>query len=238
MRRFALIATVSALALTACTDKAKVETIVKDYLMAHPEVIRDAMLELQKKEQAGHLEQFSKAIADSQDALLNDPRDLSIGPKNAKVTVVEFYDYRCGYCHAAAPAVAEMVAKNPDMRFVFKDLPVLGGPDSPSHMMALAASAAVKQGHDKTFAFHKGLMTADVASDAQVYEIAKKAGLDVEALKAEMKNPAHEARFKETMELASKLGIQGTPGFIIGNAMIPGWAPEQIAAAIEMAKKK
>lgn len=237
MRRLALIATVSALALTGCTNKVEVEKIVKDYLMAHPEVIREAMMELQKKEQMAASEQFTKAITENKAALLDDARDLSVGPKDAKVTIVEFYDYRCGYCHAAAPHVMGLIAKEKDIRFVFKDMPILGGPGSPSHFMAIASSAATKQGAENALKFHGLLMTSDVKTEEQMFEIAKTAGLDVAALKAEMKNPAHEARFKATFELANKIGVNGTPGFVIGNRMVPGWDPTQIQAAIEMARK-
>ena len=236
-KSFALVATALALTLGACTDQTKVEGIVKDYLMANPEIIRDAMMELQKKEALAATAQFADTIKANAEALYNDPRDLSIGPKDAKVTVVEFYDYRCGYCHAAAPHVLEMIAKEKDLRFVFKELPILGGPGSPSHIMALASSAAVKQGADKALALHSRLMAATVQSEAQVLEIAKAAGLDVTALQTEMKNPAHEERFKAAYELAGKIGAQGTPAFVIGNQMIPGWDPAAIAKAIETARK-
>ncbi len=235
-------ATLAALALSvsvaACSpefQKDKMGPIIKDYLMNNPEVVRDALIKLQEQEEQEKYAALSEAIASESEALFNDPRDFAVGPKDAKVQVVEFYDYKCGYCRTAAPEVAAMIENNPDVRFVFKELPVLGGKGSPSYTMALASSAAARQ--DEGFLdFHQKLFETPPNSDEQLFALAKDAGLDVQRLKADMKDPAHVERFDATFRLAQKVGASGTPTFIIGDQIVPGWSPERIQKAMEEAK--
>ena len=111
---------------TTTMSKSEIETLVKDYLLENPEIIRDAIIKLQEKEAVQEQELQRESIASAKDALENDPRDASIGPDDAKVTIVEFFDYNCGYCKRATPWVEEAVKKyGKDVRVVFKELPIL-----------------------------------------------------------------------------------------------------------------
>ena len=111
---------------TTTLSKSEIETLVKEYILENPEIIRDAIIKLQEKELQEEQELYRDSIVSAKDALENDPRDASIGSKNAKVTVVEFFDYNCGFCKRSTPWVEEAIEKyGDDVRFVFKELPIL-----------------------------------------------------------------------------------------------------------------
>ena len=125
-------------------SKSEIEQIVKDYLIANPEVIVEAMEALQQKEQLAEVEKTRNAIKSAKDALINDPRDVSIGPKDAKVTIVEFFDYNCGYCKRAVPDIQNILKNDTKVRFVFREMPILGPTSMTAAQWALAAQKHVE----------------------------------------------------------------------------------------------
>jgi len=127
---------------TTTMSKSEIEALVKDYILENPEIIRDAFIALQEKEALKEQEIFRESIISAKDLLENDPRDPSIGPKDAKVTIVEFFDYNCGFCKRATPWVEEAVEKyGDDIRVVFKELPILDYKTKTSRPAARAALA-------------------------------------------------------------------------------------------------
>ncbi|MEZ5998939.1 MAG: thioredoxin domain-containing protein [Hyphomonas sp.] len=243
-----LIATaaLAALALTpACADsaqtggkmdRAEIEKIVHEYIVAHPEVIEEAIYALTERERAAAEAQVKEAITANWDALYNLPADYSIGPDDAPVTVVEFFDYRCGYCKRSVDWVQGLpAAYDNKVRVVFKEHPIFGGI---SHDAALAALAAGRQGkyRDMHVAMMK-LKSNDELTDKKIDEIAAGLGLDVKKLRADMKSMPVQKQLADVIQLGDALQVDGTPGFFIGDTVVSGANQPAIDAAIKEALK-
>lgn len=210
--------------------KADVEQIIQDYLMANPEILREALVELEKKEDRA-------ALASVSDALFKDPRDVSIGPKDAKVTVVEFFDYNCGFCKTSSDWLKGVMEKHPkDVRIVFKELPILDGRTKTSRNAAKAALAAARQGKYTTI--HFSLMAERSLTEDRVFQIAEKAGLDIEKLKKDMKDPELDRQLQDGLLLANRIpSLTGTPFFVINDDFIAGADAKALDAMLEKALK-
>jgi len=191
---------------------------IRAYLMANPEVLVDAMAELEKKQDSQRENVAQKAIQQNQSELLRDPETPVAGNAQGDVTIVEFSDYQCPYCKKAHMAVKSVVAADSKVKLVYKDLPILG---EASKVAALAALASVRQGkHD---AFHDALMlnTAKLDDDL-IFRIASSVGLDVAQLQKDMQDPKIRDVIARNMALAEELGVRGTPAFVIGKQFVPG----------------
>ena len=224
MRHFMMsVAALSVLSLTACgqagasgkLDRAEVEEIVKTYLLENPEILREAFQSLEVKEE--------KAALDSvRDDIFKDPRDVTIGPKNAKVTIVEFFDYNCGYCKRSTNWVKGVIDKHgDDVRVVFKELPLLDGRTKTSRHAAKVALAAARQGKYSTV--HFSLMTERSLTKDRSLKIAEDAGLDMDLLKKDLEDPALERQINDTIVLAQRIpSLTGTPYFLINDEQVSG----------------
>ncbi len=199
-------------------DKEAVRKIVREYLIEHPEVLEEAILALNAKRQAEKAARAREALVTNRGALVSHPMSPVSGNPEGDVTLVEFFDYQCGYCKRSLAPVMDLLESDPGLRIVWKDLPVLG---PVSTFAALASMAAHKQ--DKYQAFHEAAMGArDRLSEESVMAIAEEVGLDVERLQQDMADPEIAAYLEETQRLARELGISGTPAFVIGNTLVPG----------------
>jgi len=195
-----------------------VEQVVEQYLRSHPEVIEQTLQALQAKRQAEERERIRKVIATRQSDLLNDPNSPVSGNLEGDVTVVEFFDYRCGYCKRVAETVTQLQQDDPHVRVVYKDFPILG---EASVFAARAALASKAQG--KHVVFHEALLASEEElTQETVFLIAKTIGLDIERLQADMQSPTLQQIIDHNRKLARELGINGTPGFIIGTELVPG----------------
>jgi len=203
-------------------SKAEIEEIVKEYLLENPEVIRDAIINLQEKELAEEQANYRESIVSAKDALENDPRDPVIGPKNAKITIVEFFDYNCGFCKRATPWVEEAVKTyGDDIRVVFKELPILDQRTNTSRLASRAALAAQRQG--KYAEMHFALMSQQRLSGDIIRETAQEIGLDMRKYEADMADATIEQHINDTLQLADRLpALTGTPFFVIGDEYISG----------------
>ena len=202
----------------AAPDKKAIREIVREYLIEHPEVLEEAMKVLRAKRQGEKRARTRAAIGKNRAALLSHPMSPVSGNPKGDVTLVEFFDYQCGYCKRSLKPVMDLLAADRRLRIVWKELPVLG---PASRFAARASMAAAKQG--KYLAFHKALMGArGKPSEGSVMAVARRVGLDAERLRRDMKDPAIEAYLDETYRLARKLGIDGTPAFVIGDTLVPG----------------
>jgi protein-disulfide isomerase len=215
-------------------QKEAVEGIVRDYLLAHPEVIRDALIELQRQQEQQQAAIRREAIAEVQDYAASLPEDFVKGDPKAEIAVIEFFDYRCPYCKAVAPRVDEVVKEDPAVRVVLIEFPILG---EESKYASRAAIASRFQGkymalHDAMMG-HKGNLTQEA-----VLELADDAGIDVEKLKEDMKSPEIDALIDRHYQLADKLGVSGTPAFVIGQELVPGAIDaETMKAKIKQARQ-
>jgi protein-disulfide isomerase len=204
---------------------------VRAYLLENPEVLEEAIQRLDQKRAQTAAATQSKALVSNRKAVEQDPRDPVVG--NGPITVVEFFDYRCGYCKTAAPAVVDLVRTEPDVRVVFKELPILPDRDGRlgvSERAARLALAAKDTG--KYLEVHRDLMAEKALDDAGIARIARKHGLDPVALARAGQTPAVDDHLSDTQELARSLGVEGTPAFVVGDTMIPGADIAALRAAI------
>lgn len=241
-RLFSMAAAATAIALTpACAqsqvdtaDKEAIEKIVYEYIMENPEIVEDALIALSEKRAAEEVELAKAAIAENQDALINNPDDYSVGPADAPVTVVEFFDYRCGFCKRTAEWTTNLPEQyDNQVRVVFKEFPILS---TESEKAAQAAIAAGKQG--KYLEMHMALMELDNGSGFgpdQIDAAAESVGVDVAKMRADMKSIAVQKAVADAKSLARSLNITGTPNFIIGNEMVSGADIERVETLIEAA---
>lgn len=195
-----------------------VERIVHDYLMRHPEVILDAVESLEQKRRDEAQTAAKAVIAERREELLHDPGSPVGGNLRGDVTIVEFFDYRCPYCKQMEPSLAQLLKDDHRLRFVYKEFPILG-PDSV--LASHAALAARKQ--NKYQPLHDALLRERGHLDKDtILKIAESVGLDIQRLQADMASPDIERVIARNMALAGALGINGTPGFIVGDQLVPG----------------
>jgi protein-disulfide isomerase len=191
---------------------------IEQYIRSHPEVIEQAMQSLEGKRQRGEKLRIRQAIATHQEELLRDPASPVSGNVNGDVTVIEFFDYRCGYCKRVASAVTQLQKDEPGVRVVYKDFPILG---EVSVFGARAALAAREQG--KHQAFHEAMLASEnELTQEEVLAIAQRVGLDVKKLESDLQAPEWQAAIDRNHALAKLLGISGTPGFVVGSEVYPG----------------
>jgi protein-disulfide isomerase len=220
---------------TTDMSKTEIQELVRAYIMENPEIIRDAFIELQKKEAAQEEELSRVSIAAAKDALENDPRDMFVGPKDAKVTIVEFFDYNCGFCKRATPWVKGAVKKyDGDVRIVFKELPILDDRTKTSRLAARAALAAGRQG--KYSEMHYALMDQKRLSGDIIRETAEKVGLDMRKYKADLADPSIDKHINDTLQLANRVpALTGTPFFLVGDEYVSGADTNRLEQLVEAA---
>lgn len=194
------------------------DAAIERYIRAHPEVIEQSLQTLEAKREAEQRERQKVALKTKQNELLHDPASPVSGNPKGEITLVEFYDYRCGFCKRAASAVTELQEVDSRVRVVYKDFPILG------ELSEFAAKAALaSQAQSKHQAFHEALLAshADMTKE-EILKIAVSVGLNAKRLEADMANPKWQAVIEKNRALAQELGISGTPGFIVGNELVPG----------------
>jgi protein-disulfide isomerase len=208
---------------SASLDEKKIVGVVHDYLTKNPEILVEMTTELDKRQQAEQASQQEKVISDNADALFRSPLSFSAGNPNGDVTVVEFFDYNCGFCRRALPDLVKLIDSDDKVKVVFKELPIFG---EESEAAAKAALAAGKQG--KYFEMHQKLYADPGKADKdKALRAAAELGLDVPQLEKDMEDPSIQQALDETKDLAQKLGLQGTPLYLIGDRIVPG-APDDL----------
>ena len=195
-----------------------IEGVVRDYLTQHPEVMIDALQAAKEKLESESRDKAAAALVERRQELLDDPNSPVAGNPSGDVTLVEFFDYRCPYCKQVEPALEALLAKDKQLRFVYKEFPVLG----PSSVTAARAALASRQ-QGKYDTMHRALMALKgQIDDNAVFKLAGSVGLDVDRLKRDMAAPEVDRALKTNLQLAQALDIHGTPGFVIGDEIVPG----------------
>ena len=213
-------------------ERAAIEGVVRDLLQREPEIVFEALNELQRREEARTAEAQQNAIKNAAERLQRDPRDPVLGVKDGDVTVVEFFDYRCGYCRSMVPDLAALRQETNGVSYVMKEFPILG-PESV--LASKAALAAERQGAYP--GFHEGLMKATAIDDALIERLAAEHGLDYAKLEEDMESPEIVEHLADNQNLARELGIGGTPAFVVGGQLVPGAVPKaDLARLIEEAR--
>lgn len=198
-------------------EQAEIRAVVREYLVRNPDVLREALDALADRTSAERWQQIR-----------SDPRDFAVGPADAPVTIVEFYDYRCAYCHAAMEWVIDLSRTRRDIRIVFKELPILS---DASMEAARAALAARPQG--RYLQFHQALMSFPLDRELDtgaIDAIARRVGIDVARMRRDMNDPAIMATLEQNRAHAIDYNITGTPGFVINGELIPGFNQPRLEA--------
>lgn len=207
-------------------DRAATETVVRDYLLANPEILPEAMRRLQAKE-AG------KAVAANRDAIVEPFPGAVAGNPNGDVSVVAYMDYACGFCRASLPAITGLIASDPNVRIVYRELPILSPGSRTAAEWALAAA-----GQGKFKPFHDALYAAGRVDGAAIEQAATTAGLDVAAARAAIASPRIAGEIDRNMKTASLLGFNGTPSWVVGEQVLGGAQTlSALQAAVAEARK-
>jgi protein-disulfide isomerase len=202
-------------------EQAAIEKIVRDYLVSHPEVLEEASAELDKRKQLAEAEKARTEIKNHSDAIFNSPRQVTIGNTGGDVTLVEFFDYNCGYCKRALADLTTIMKDDGKLRVVLKEFPVLG----PGSLDAARVAVAVRMQDKgkKYFDFHQRLLGGRGQADkARALQAAKEAGFDMARIEKDMTSDEVKASLEESMKLAEALGLNGTPSYVVGQEVVVG----------------
>jgi protein-disulfide isomerase len=216
-------------------DRAAFREEVRSYLLDNPEVIFEAIQILEERREMAGQQADRELVVANAESIFNDGFSYVGGNPDGDVTVVEFLDYRCGFCKRAHPEIEEMLDRDPNVRLVVKDFPILGPDSVRAGKMALAA---LQLDRDKFKALNDGLMTYPGNLTEQVaYRIAGEVGYDIAALKEIAATTEIDDQLNQNYQLARTLGLEGTPAFIVGTEVIRGYLPvDEMLAAVEAAR--
>jgi protein-disulfide isomerase len=196
--------------------------LIKNYIAAHPEIVQGALDELDKRQKEAEAEKARMTIRDNNATLLNSAHQVVLGNPKGDVTMVEFFDYNCGFCKRALPDMMSLLGANPNLRFVLKEFPVLGDGSVEAAHVAVAARMQDPTGK-KYIEFHQKLLGGRGAADkARALAVAKEVGFDIPRIEKDMDSPEVKATIDEDMKLADALGVNGTPSYVIGNELVVG----------------
>jgi protein-disulfide isomerase len=201
-------------------DRAEVEKIIREYLLANPEIMLDVQKALEAKQEQQRVAVQQKTLTEKKEAIFSAEHQVEIGAKDAPITIVEFFDYNCGFCQRALEDMNRFVENDKDVRFILKEFPVLGEPSLEAHKVSLAFNRLMPE---KAAEFHTRLLGAEGRKDGQVAAaLAVELGADEAALRAEMEKPEILNAVRQVYELADGLGITGTPSYVVGDSVVFG----------------
>ena len=218
------------------THPDEVGEIVKGYLIKHPEAVGEILSEVFKHRKAGAsagatpgpaagaqaASYRSAAIAGNATALFSSPHQVTLGNPNGDVTLVEFFDYSCGYCKRALPDMLTLIKSDPNLKVVLKELPILGPGSADAARIAVAVRMQDPDGQ-KYLAFHAALLGAPgPASKEKALAAAKDQGLDMARLEQDVASDEVSATISEDAKLAAAMAIRGTPGYVVGDKVVFG----------------
>jgi protein-disulfide isomerase len=202
-------------------DRPEIEAIVKDYLLKNPEVLRDALDVLEKRQTAEEQGKQKQAISSNAKLIFDSPRGPTFGNPQGDVTLVEFFDYNCGYCKHAMQDVMQLAKEDPKLKVVFKEFPVLGPGSIEAAKVAVAVRMQDKGG--KYVEFHRLLLGGrGEANKERALAAAKEAGLDMVRIDKDLQSPEIADTLNESAKLAESLGLSGTPTFVIADELVIG----------------
>jgi protein-disulfide isomerase len=202
-------------------QRGEIEHIIRDYLLAHPELLEEVSAELDKRKQLAEAEKAKTAIKNHSDALFNSARQVTVGNAQGDVTLVEFFDYNCGYCKRALLDLTQIMKGDSKLRVVLKEFPVLG----PGSVEAAQVAVAVRMQDKgkKYFDFHQRLLGGRGQADkARALAAAKEAGFDMARIEKDLASDEVRASIDESMKLAEALGLNGTPSYVVGSDVVIG----------------
>jgi len=204
------------------SQRSEIERIVKDYLVAHPEVLQQVIDELEKRQSDADATKHREGVKQYSQALFYSPRQVTIGNRQGDVTLVEFFDYNCGYCRRALSDMLNLMKEDPKLRVVLKEFPVLGPGSVEAAQVAVAVRMQDPTGK-KYLEFHQKLLGGRGQADrAHALAVAKEIGLDMARIEKDMAGDEAKATLEENMHIAEALGLNGTPSYVIGTEVVVG----------------
>ncbi len=218
----AAVISVSPLPAVALDDAQKVEfgQFIREYLIQNPEILLEVQAAYEAKQEVIQREQSKQVIAQSRHVIFNSPNNIILGNPEGDVTIVEFFDYNCGFCKRAMKDMEEIIANDPNVRFILKEFPILGEDSTAAHRVSTALLRIAPEQYET---FHLELLGGrDRATEARALEIAINLGVDEAALRNAMADESITESFREAYQLADGLGISGTPSYIVGDEAVFG----------------
>lgn len=201
-------------------QKKEMGAFIREYLLQNPEVLLEAQDALQTKQQAQRVEQSMKGIAGNKEAIFASPTDITLGNPKGDVTVVEFFDYNCGYCKRALSDMDDILTKDKNVRFILKEFPILGPDSLAAHRVANAVRLLAPE---KYAEFHRELLGGqEHASEETAIAVATALGVDEAAIRKSMAEHPNDDLVRQSYQLANEIGITGTPTYVVGNEAIFG----------------
>ncbi len=233
LRPFAALLLAGLMALPAATgaraqavtpaQRGEIETIIREYLLTHPELLQDVMNELEKRQVAAEAEKHRNAVKEHAATIFDSPHQVTIGNPQGDVAIVEFFDYNCGYCKRAMADMLDLIKSDPKLKFVLKEFPVLGEGSVQAAHVAAAVRMQDKTGGKKYLEFHQKLLGSRGAVDkARALAVAKEVGLDMARIEKDMASEEAKVQIEESMKLADALGLNGTPSYVVGGDVVVG----------------
>ena len=219
---FVLLGLAPASAQISASQRGDIERIIREYLISHPEVLQEAMMELEKKAAAAEAAKHQAAVKENAKEIFDSTRQVVLGNPKGDVTMVEFFDYNCGYCKHAMSDMLTLLKTDPKLRVVLKEFPVLGPGSVDAAKVAAAVRMQDKSGK-KYLEFHQKLLGGRGQADkAHALAVAKEVGLDVSRIEKDMDSDEVKATLTESFKLAEALGLNGTPSYVVGKDMVVG----------------
>ena len=205
---------------------ARIKELVYEAILENPAIIMEAVQLLEQRQQQDQQAAANSVLQNERDRLERDPNAIELGNPDGDVTVVEFFDYNCPYCRREMPHMEALIMADPNVRVIYREWPILG---DGSVFAARAALAARNQG--KYEEFHIAMMGMQGrAEEASVLRIAREVGLDINQLEQDMQSPEVDEHIQTSVELTGALGFNGTPSFVIGDALVPGFVESDVLA--------
>ncbi len=195
--------------------------IIKDYLLANPEILAEVSQALERKQAADQQARAEQFLTANKASVFSSGTDFVLGNPKGDITVVEFFDYNCGWCKRAVDDIVKLTKADPRVRVVMKEYPIFGGP--PSVTAAKAAMASIKQ--NKYWEFHTALMREKQVTEQNLFTVAQRVGLDVGRLRADMADKRIDAVIQKNIEMGQGLGMEGTPAFLVDSRINVGYVP-------------
>jgi len=204
-------------------QRGEIERIIREYLLTHPELLQEVMGELEKRQATAEAEKHRAAVAEHSATIFTSPRQVTLGNAQGDVTVVEFFDYNCGYCKRAMADMLDLMKNDSKVKFVLKEFPVLGEGSVQAAQVAAAVRMQDKSGGKKYLEFHQKLLGGRGPADkTRALAAAKEAGFDVARIEKDMASAEVKAQLEGSFRLAEALGLNGTPSYVVGKEVLVG----------------
>jgi protein-disulfide isomerase len=219
-------------------QRGEIEKIVREYLLRNPQLLQEVIAELDKIREAAEAEKHRDAVKQHASIIFNSPRQVTIGNPNGDVTLVEFFDYNCGFCRRALADKIALMKLDPGLRVVLKELPVLGEGSLQAAQIAVAVRMQDKTGGKKYFEFHEKMFASRGQIDrTRALAVVREIGFDVARIERDLRSDEVRLTLEESSKLAEALGINGTPTYVVGNEVVVGAVGVQrLQTAINVAR--